>query len=252
MYKYLLISIAFTLCTLSASNKTDDTKKIIEEWVETERIVSAEIYDWETEKSILNSSKSLLTRELNRLEAKLSSLEESATSADKERASLNEKKENIKNGNAVVSINIDNLEAQIKMLIPTLPPPLVKQIKPLEMLIPEDPNYTKLDFADRILPIVGILTQADKFNSKITVTSETRESNDGKLAQFTTLYWGLANAYYVDNSGKEGGIGLPTLNGWKWTVIDDIGPTIQKLINYEKGLGIEYEFVNTPAQIITL
>ncbi|CAA7072348.1 DUF3450 family protein, partial [Lentimonas sp. CC11] len=101
---------------------------------------------------------------------------------------------------------------------------------------------------ERVQNIVGILSQADKFNTTITQTSESRELDSGKVVEVRTLYWGLAMAYYVDAAGEYAGIGFPGKDGWEWPQIDGAGPQIKKLLDVYEG-SEEIQFVEVPARI---
>ena len=76
---------------------------------------------------------------------------------------------------AAIDGSIQQLEVQIKRVVKILPTPLVEKIKPLIRRLPEDSAHTKLSLGERVQNIVGILSQADKFNATITQTSESRE-----------------------------------------------------------------------------
>ncbi|MDP4880188.1 MAG: DUF3450 domain-containing protein, partial [Opitutales bacterium] len=127
-----------------------------------------------------------------------------------------------------------------------LPAPLVNKIKPLIRRLPDDPANTELSLGERVQNIVGILSQADKFNTTITMTSESRTIDGGKTIEVRTLYWGLAAAYYVDASGEYAGIGKPSKDGWEWPQIKDAGPQIKKLLDVYEG-SEDIQFVEVPA-----
>ena len=143
------------------------------------------------------------------MNAAIDDLEASATAADADRAALTEEKERQTAAAAVVKANIGDLETKVKAILTSLPEPLVDKIKPLIRRLPNNPENTKLSLGERVQNVVGILSQADKFNSTITLSNESREISEGKLVQVTTLYWGLAQAYFVDNSGSYAGTGKP-------------------------------------------
>lgn len=234
--------------TVSAANPVGDARSTLEEWVETRQIISQEKADWKVEQSILTDTVELLGNELDRLNTTLEDLEASTTAADEERAKLSLAKEQLNEASSVVEANIGDLEAQMKVVIKTLPEPLVEKIKPLIRRLPEDSTDTSLSLGERVQNIVGILSQADKFNSTITQTSESREISDGKTVEVRTLYWGLATAYYVDSSGEYAGIGYPTADGWEWPRIDDAGEAIKRLIDVYEG-SEEIQFIQVPASI---
>jgi chromosome segregation ATPase len=236
------------LGTVSATDKLDSTRSVLEEWVETRQIISEEKSDWKLERSILNDTVELLSSEKARLDQALEELEESATAADEDRTELAEEKEKLVTATAVVESNIEGLEMQMKEIVKTLPEPLVDTIKPLIRRLPEDPANTSLALGERVQNIVGILSQTDKFNTTITQTSESREISDGKIVEVRTLYLGLAAAFYVDASGEYAGVGHPTADGWEWPRIDGAGAEIKRLIDVYEGTE-DIEFVNVPASI---
>ncbi|MFQ3226125.1 MAG: chromosome segregation ATPase [Lentimonas sp.] len=234
--------------SLHAADSLQDTRNVLDQWVQTRQITSKETSDWQLEESILTDTQSLLANELDRLNETLKTLESSASAADEDRSQLTEKKEHLTAASAVVESTIGDLEMQMKQIIATLPEPLVNKIKPLIRRLPEDPASTKLSLGERVQNIVGILSQADKFNATITETSESREISKGKVVEVRTLYWGLAMAYYVDANGTYAGIGYPTGNGWEWPQIDGAGAAIQDLLNVYEG-SEDIQFVQVPARI---
>ncbi|HKK18275.1 MAG TPA: DUF3450 family protein [Opitutales bacterium] len=245
---YVLALSGISAGVLSAQAKIEATKDTLQEWVETRQIISKEKADWKVEQSIFTDTVALLGSELERLNTELQEMEASATAADEERAKLSEEKEKLSAASSVVEAHIGDLETQMKAVIKTLPEPLVETIKPLIRRLPEDPSDTSMALGERVQNIVGILSQADKFNSTITQTSESREIDEGKTVEVRTLYWGLASAYYVDASGEYAGVGYPTAEGWEWPRVDDAGGAIKRLIDvYEGSEGIQ--FVTVPATI---
>lgn len=231
-----------------AAASLGETRNTLEEWVETRQIISKEKADWKVEQSILSDTVELLSNELKRLETELEEMEATTSAADEERARLNEDKETLSDASSVVEANIGNLETQMKAVIKTLPEPLLEKIKPLIRRLPEDSSDTSLSLGERVQNIVGILSQADKFNTTITQTSESRQISENKTVEVRTLYWGLATAYYVDASGEYAGLGYPVAKGWEWPRIDDAGEAIKRLIDVYEG-SEEIQFIQVPARI---
>lgn len=244
----LTLGVLLAASTTHAANSVSEARSTLQEWVETQQIISEEKADWQVEESILEDTATLLSSELERLNAALEELEASATAADGERAKLNKEKDRLSTASSVIEANIENLEAQMKAIVKTLPVPLVEKIKPLIRRLPEDPTDTSLSIGERVQNVVGILSQADKFNTTITQTSESREIDNGKTVEVRTLYWGLAAAYYVDSSGQYAGFGYPTANGWEWPRLDNAGETIKRLIDVYEG-SEEIQFIQVPASI---
>jgi|TARA_B110000977_G_scaffold193840_1_gene269436 hypothetical protein len=244
----LVLGASVSTLNLNAQPNLESTRDVLDQWVQTKQITSKEKSDWRLEKSILADTQKLLSSELKRLETSLEDLKNSATAADEDRSKLTAQKEASAEASAVVEGSIQGLEIQMKRIVKTLPTPLVEKIKPLIRRLPKDSANTKLSLGERVQNIVGILSQADKFNATITQTSESRELDSGKIVEVRTLYWGLAMAYYVDASGAYAGIGHPGEDGWEWPQIEGAGPQIKQLLAvYEGSEGIQ--FVEVPARI---
>ena len=233
---------------LNAQNQVVETREVLDQWVETRQIISEEKASWKVEESILGDTVQLLSSELHRLSEALTDLESSATAADEERSTLADEKEKLTAASAVVEANIGALESQLKRALKKLPEPLIETIKPLIRRLPEDPSDTDLSLGERVQNIVGILSQADKFNTTITQTNESRKIEGGKTVEVRTLYWGLAMAYYVDASGQHAGIGVPGPDGWEWPRMDAAGAAMIHLIDVYDG-SVDIRFVIVAAYI---
>jgi septal ring factor EnvC (AmiA/AmiB activator) len=242
--------VASVACqTTFAQTQIDEARNVLEEYVETRQIISEERSNWKTEEAILTDTVSLLSSELERIEEQIATLETSATVADEERQTLTLQRDELKAGSDAVIGNIGDLETQLKGIIKRLPDPLTSTIQPLVRRLPDDPNNTKLSLGERVQNVVGILSQADKFNNTMTLTSETQELDNGKLVQVSTLYWGSAIAYFVDDSGDYAGYGTPSEEGWNWTQLDNAGSDIRELLAVYDGSSDTIKFVKVPAQI---
>lgn len=244
----LLLGALSALPSAQAADPVANARGTLDQWVETRRLISREKADWQVEKTILTETQTLLANELKRLTASLAELQDSATAADDERAALTTDKDALNAGANVIATHVATLEARVKAILPTLPPPLVERIQPLLRRLPDDSATTKLSLGERVQNIVGILSQADKFNGTVTFTSETRQVDDGREVEVRTLYWGLAMACYVDASGRYAGIGHPGKDGWEWPRLDDAGPRIQELLAVYEGT-TDIRFVEMPARL---
>ena len=244
----IALSVSSLLVSSYAQDKIDAARETLNRWVETRQIISETKSDWALEKSILQDSEKLLSSELERLSAALEELDVTATASDEERTKLAAEKEVLGAAAAVVEANVGSLETQVKAIVQTFPEPLIDKIKPLIRRLPEDSTNTKLTLGERVQNIVGILSQADKFNGTITQTSESREINGGRVVEVRTLYWGLGGAFYVDASGEYAGVGYPGSEGWDWPQIEGAGPQIKRLLDVYEGSD-DIQFVEVPAHI---
>ncbi len=243
-----LVLLYITSAVTGPAADLQSTRDTLDKWVETSQLISKEKNDWMLEESILSDTRDLLGNELSRLKDAIAELEASATAADQDREKLAAEKAELSAGSDVIEGSLANLEIQLKKIVQTLPEPLLEKIKPLVRRLPDDPADTSLSVGERVQNIVGILSQADKFNTTLTITSESREISEGKFVQVSTLYWGLAMAYYVDDSGDYAGIGLAGADGWEWPEVEGAGAAIKKLFEIYEGTA-DIQFVDVPARI---
>ena len=130
---------------------------------------------------------------------KIEKLETTSNATDNLRTKLNADKESLLASNKKLTYIMPNLENQVKDLLGKLPIPLLEEINPLILRLPEDSNDTRISISERLLTVVGILNKIDKFNTGITLTSEIRSIGDKSL-EVKTLYYGLAGAYFASES----------------------------------------------------
>ena len=192
-----------------------ETRLVMGKWIETQQIVSKERNEWQQGKEILVSRLDLVKREVASLEEKLAQSETAVKEAHAKRDALLAQGEELRQAGAHLTTAATTLEAEVKRLFVTLPAPLRERLAPLYQRIPEDPATSKATAAERFQNVLGILNEASKANSEITVTFEVRELAGGKPTEVRVLYIGLAQAYYVSANG-EAGIGHPTPEGWVW------------------------------------
>ena len=64
-----------------------------------------------------------------------------------------------------------------------------------------------------------------------------------------TLYYGLAGAYFTNDSGNYAGTGIPGNDGWKWTENAAISGNIIDLIKTYEGAR-EATFVRLPVSAL--
>lgn len=248
-YSIFLTVLTFvSFHSIYAQSSISDARNLLDQWVETQQLISEEKQNWKIEQSILSETRTLLSNEIERLEKSIEELESSATLADEKRSELTEEKNELKSATEVIATQITSLEKKTKKLLPLFPEPLTQRINPLIRRLPKDPENADLTLGERVQNIVGILSQSNKFNNTITLVSETRKIDSGKEVQVNTLYWGLAIAYFVDASGDYAGIAYPTKKGWETKMIEGIGAQIQQLVSVYEGDG-EIQFVQVPAEI---
>jgi hypothetical protein len=204
--------------------------------------------DWEVEKQALEQGIALLEKEARLLDEQIAKAEATATQADRERQKLIEENEQLSSAAVVVRDVVEALEKRTLEVARQFPPPLRERIEPLFKRIPRAGAGSHLSLGERFQNVVGILSEVDKFNGSITVTSELRQIPSGENVQVKPIYLGLGAAYYVDKTGQTAGVGRPGPDGWTWTARNELAPQVTRAIYvYENAAAAV--FVHLPVQV---
>ncbi len=226
----------------------NESRNVIEKWVETQRIISEEKRDLKLAKEVLNERIELVRQQIESLREKIDDAEKSIAEADKKRAEMMEENKKLKDASASLNEIIKTLEKRTKQLITRLPNPIRERVKVLSQRLPDETEQTNLSVAERFQNVVGILNEVNKFNRDITVTSEVRELPDGTSAEVTALYVGLGQAYYVGAKGNIGGIGYVSEEGWVWEPANEAASRIAQVIAILKNEQVA-SFIQVPIKI---
>lgn len=244
----LVAGFCFTT-TAFADGGSDAFRVRMEKWVEARTVLSKERSDWIVERQYLESTRDLLKDERDSLRDEIKRLEESQTGADQERQNLVLEKDDFQQSSDVLSLKIRALEDQVKTLVPKLPVPLVDRLEPLLVQIPENPDESTIALGQRLMNVLGVLSQTEKWNSTATFVGETRSVGGADRVQVRTLYWGLSQAVYVDAQGKTAGVGRPA--GSSWEFVDDSSLVVDAklLLDIYEGNVDTIAFVPMPVNI---
>jgi len=248
---------AFALTTLTlvyaaavhAEESVDDFRAKMEKWVKTRQIVSEEQADWEVERESLKATKRLLAQQREALEVEIADLEGSNTAADDERREFLLQRADYQRSSQVLAERIRAMEEQVLNLNQRFPAPLQKRLEPLIVQIPENPDISKIPLGRRLMNVLGVLAQAEKFNDTVTLAAETRAVDGEQKVQIRTLYWGLGEAIYVDSAADNAGIGHPGDEGWVFTADSALADDAKRLVDIYEGNVDAIEFVSLPAAV---
>lgn len=247
--RFLILTLAaFTSISALANDATKESRSKLQEWVETQRILSEEQADWMIEQEALKDTSELLSQELETLEQSIKELQATTTAADEEKAELNTQIDERKRVVATSEAMIAQLEKKIAALYETFPQPLKATLKPIYTRIPKDPANTTVQAGQRLANITYILQKAEEFNSDIHVVNETVEENGTKF-QVKVVYWGLSEGWYVDAASKStAGRMIPGPDGWTKQSDPSIAEQVATLVGvYEDTADIQ--FVDLPVSV---
>ena len=220
-----------------------------EQWVETRQLISQEKTEWEAERETLRATRDLLEQQREALAAETAELEESNTASDDERRDLLLERGDYQRAGQALEDQIRALEEEVLDLAPRLPEPLQQKLELLLVQIPADPMKTTPPLAQRLMSLLGVLAQTEKFNATATFVGETRSVGSDQKVQVRTLYSGLAQAVYVDSQGKTAGIGRPGAEGWEFTNEPELADDARRFLDIYEGNVDAIEFVRLPIEI---
>jgi septal ring factor EnvC (AmiA/AmiB activator) len=250
-----VLILACGTCMMPAASSADDnaarienTKSVLEQWVQTKRIISQEKMDLALAEEMLNERIELARNEIESLNAKIKDAEESIDQADKKRQEMIDENEKLKESSSTLFDIVGSLEAKAKNLLTRLPDPIRERVKPLSRRIPDDTQESKLSLAERFQNVVGILNEIDKFNREISLLSEVRNLDDGTSVEVTAMYIGIGYGCYVSGDGRIAGTATPTDDGWVWKPATQAASQIAEAIAIMKNEKAA-TFVQLPVEI---
>ncbi len=231
-----------------SDDELSTTRQALKEWLDYCDRIAREKHEFEETKEMLKERIELVRNEIDSLREKTDKAKTEIDKNDEVRAEKVKENEKLKEVIASLGDTATMLEDRTRKLLKRLPDPIRQRVKPLSQQIPEDPDDTKLSISQRFVNIAAILNEVNKFNRKITVTSERRKLPDGRSVEVTTLYVGIGQGYYTGSDGKIAGVGRPTESGWSWTPANDIAEQISRVIAINENEEVA-SFVQLPIEI---
>lgn len=250
----VLLSMAAVIVTAAplaaqAQDRVDPFRAKMEKWVEVRKLLSEERSAWESEQQMLRASRDLLVQEKKALTEQISELQGSATVADNERNELLLRRGELQRADRALDERIREFEKEVLALAPLLPQPLQSKLQLLLVQIPESPEESDLSVGQRLMNVLGVLAQAEKFNATATLVGETRKVGGEQEVQVRTLYWGLGQAVYAAAQGDVAGIGRPGPEGWEFADDPGLVPDARHLLDLYEGNVDAIDFVKIPAEV---
>ncbi len=238
--------------TLWGLESVKSAQGALSQWVEVEKQLAADESEWAVEKEVIQHSIEFMKEEVVRLEEIISAADETASAGERKREELDLKKEEYDSVMKDVEEAVLSYEAQILEQSKKWPNVFLKLVEAPLKRIPRESQREDIPLTLRMQNVVVIMTQFDKFQGVISKDTGIQEI-DGTSREVTTLYYGLAYAYFVDGSGTYAGYGHPRIgdkDGWEWISDATLTKKIQDLVAvYDRSK--EAVFVGLPAKIVT-
>jgi len=220
-----LICLLAKIC-LSLGAEIKETHAIIGEWVTTERLISEEESDWETEKAALLDLKQALGTELGELDAKLKETEEEAVGAAKQRQDLTTRKDAALQATRSLHQGLDRAVAKLERAFSMLPTPVSDRLAPYRKKLLPGKGMPMPPLRQRVDALVSLLQSIQNFHQSVTLERQEFTLDDNQSREFQVMYFGLGTAYFVNESGTVAGYGQPGDRGWQWTRSDSLASEI--------------------------
>ncbi len=227
------------------SAAVEQTRTVIQQWIETRRVIATESRDWKVRREFLESRIALLEREIEATRARTSEARERLTLAETEREQQSATAATDEALLAKLDALVGGLETRTRALLRRLPPAALDRLGLLQARLPAEGVDTRFGIGDRFLTVVGILNALNKFHPELTVTSEVREVADGTKIEVAVMHLGLGCAYYVSADGSVAGYGNPGVTSWVWSESNAAAVEIARAIAMHSGRQ-EAGFVRLP------
>ena len=243
-----LVLFIFCHSQSSADAALDNTRNAIQEWVNTEQLISIEKKQWREEKRSIEDILKILAAEKKELNRQVTLAKETTTRADEKRAALVAELSSYQEISSVLELRLEDFERQISLIDPYLPDILRKELSPQMARIKFISVGIAYSVSERAQTVLNILSQIAKFDRKLTLTTATRTNSQNEEIEVRVLYLGLSRAFYVNRGATVGGYGVPSESGWRWQQDNDLSETIARSMDvYEAKLSPE--FVMLPMKV---
>lgn len=182
---------------------------------EAKEAIAKEAASWAEQKPLFENLIALREKEIDEMGKFTETAQARIEDVVTKRAALQSEETERKSWRAAFEKEVLRLESSLREVIPLLPPPVKSKVGSSIARLEGAKSPDEVQLQERFRDILAILSAARDFDSRLTIDSEVREF-EGKRYQIDVLYLGLDHAWYVDESGKMAGVGLPTPTGWVW------------------------------------
>ena len=233
----------------------DELRKSVREWIETMREIQKEEDSWEKDQEVLKGYKEGLEKEIEDLKEQIERAKTERGGAEKEDLEKIAKREAYAKSKEALATGVREIEAGLLERFPLLPPPLTAEPKTAQMVeeLRKDAALTgdgaKEGLARRLNNVLNLLSEVEKFQQTIHLREELHRAPDGREYNMKVIYFGMAAAYAVNETGDFALVGMPSeKNGWIFTEKSDLAPGIKELVGVTTG-DIDAKFVNLPIDL---
>lgn len=201
--------------------------------LEAKEAISKESAAWSEQKPLFESLIALKEKEIAGIDEFTETAQSRIKEVTQKRAELEKEEADSKAWRSTFENEVRDLEDSLRETISLLPPPVTEKVGPSIARLNDAALLEQVPLQERFRDVLSILSAARDFDSKLTIDSEVRTIN-GDRFQIDVLYLGLDHAWYVDESGKMAGVGVPSLDGWIWREDKPIASKVRTAIEINR------------------
>lgn len=235
----------------TAVTPTEELRTSVREWVETMRKIQQEENDWSRDQEVLQNYKEGLEKEIADLKQQITDAKTRKAGADQESLDKVAERDRYVAAKTEMTTIVRGLEESLMEKIPYFPEPLAKEpkvaqgIEDLKRDIAMPAERRGESVSKRLLNVVNLLSEAEKFQQTVHVRPELHKDSQGREFNVQVVYFGLAMAYAVNEDGTFALVGRPRSDGWKFEEKPDLATDITKLLAATTGEA-DATFINLP------
>ena len=226
--RFTILALACACSFASAQTTVKETRKILEEWVDAEKLISEEDSGWKTDKVVLKDLAVALQAEIEQLDANLAKSAEEAVGASRQRTELNERKLAAEKAAVELKAGLVQIERELLLSLDAFPTPMLNRLSSYKEKLTNADKRNALPLRDRLETCVAIMQAAHLFSESVNLERQEFSLDDGKSREFHVLYFGMSIAYFVNESGSVAGYGIPNQRGWQWKQKDELSEEIRR------------------------
>lgn len=210
--------------------KASAVQTALKQWVLTKQLISQEQADWAVAKESLADLNVVRQRESKQLAEFKKAATSRIAEIDRKRKGFSQEEAALKSWRRDLKKQISGFESELKDVLPLFPAPLkAKAQEAIDRLQSNDPDRA---LQERIRDVLLVMQAYLNFQSVITLDADLR-SMDGQQREVDVLYMGMSQAWYVDQTGKYSGVGMPGAKGWAWTEVPALAVAIRQAIKVQ-------------------
>lgn len=213
-----------------AADAIDGTRAAYEKLAEARRLLGNERREWREYKVSLADQIELANDEIESMNESIAAVDAEIASSKAEYGKLLKAEEAFDTGVSGLTAKVSELEARVKLLLPSLPDPLRQKVQPVSQSLPDDSATTEMKLSKRLLTVTGILNEVNKFQADVFVQPESRELGNGTTGNVTAIYVGISKGYYVSADGQFAGVGQARDGVWTWEARNDAAAAIARAV----------------------